>query len=561
MSGDVQLERNITRREHQILLDVDEFATRYDLGHIRELLKKAALIAHNPSDLARTEGLNQEEIAILSGKDGEYRHGRCTPFQSQIVNSMMLIYLAAAVYGMAHFSAWTYISLDQWYSAPNTLESVTFNAPHIGSALVGCWCTVPLNRAVGRRGAIFTAMGLIILTSIAGSLELWPVANLIQRFCLGVSFGLLECTIPVYCVETSPDHQRGRVTGAWQMGSLFGQVLVVTLMLVVPVSWIYLSISICAGAICVGCWFVPESPRWLVCKGQMLAAFDSLRYFRPTGLLAARDLYLFHIRSETTGVAQSQRAPLLHLFTNPRASRATLAAVSVIVPRSLSGYHMAMATQNLKGTDYDTTIAWLFVTLGYTLALFTSMFTVVLAADRASRRKLLLWTILPMACVMGFYPIGWGFAAQQTIGIAAKAILIVMYNIGQVPLSVYVAESFPIQYRDYGMAFTISMYHGSFAAMRVAMPNLVYWPHFRYTFAVCNLIAFILAFFLMRETKNLALEEVPLAFEAPTRNLILYRLSVEIPYFFRRHVLRQNVQFLPFEDSKYGGGAIVLDTE
>lgn len=65
----------------------------------------------------------------------------------------------------------------------------------------------------------------------------------------------------------------------------------------------------------------------------------------------------------------------------------------------------------------------------------------------------------------------------------------------------------------------------------------------------------------MRETKNLALEEVPLAFEAPTRNLILYRLSVEIPYIFRRYVLRQNVEFLPFEDSKYGGGAISLDAE
>lgn len=219
------------------------------------------------------------------------------------------------------------------------------------------------------------------------------------------------------------------------------------LKLAVPVSWIYSSISICAGAICIGCWFVPESPRWLVREGQMLAAFDSLRYFRPTGLLAARDLYLLHIRFETTGEVQSQRAPLLHLFTNPRASRATLAAVSVIVPRSLSGYHMAMTTQNLGGFSYNAIILWLYVTLGYTLALFTAIFTVALAADRARRRKLLLWTILPMACVMSFYPVGWGFSVPHITGIAAEATLIVMYNIGQVPLSVYVAESFPIQYR------------------------------------------------------------------------------------------------------------------
>lgn len=65
----------------------------------------------------------------------------------------------------------------------------------------------------------------------------------------------------------------------------------------------------------------------------------------------------------------------------------------------------------------------------------------------------------------------------------------------------------------------------------------------------------------MRETKNLALEEVPLAFEAPTRNLILYRLLVEIPYLFRRYVLRRNVVFLSFEDSKYSGGTIALNPE
>lgn len=76
---------------------------------------------------------------------------------------------------------------------------------------------VPLNRAVGRRGAILTSMTLIIITSVAGSMELWPIANLTRRLCVGVAIGVLECTIPIYCVEASPDHQRGRLTGAWQV--------------------------------------------------------------------------------------------------------------------------------------------------------------------------------------------------------------------------------------------------------------------------------------------------------------------------------------------------------
>ncbi|PLN80541.1 MFS general substrate transporter [Aspergillus taichungensis] len=486
MPDNVQLERNITRREHQILLEIDEFATKFNLGHIRELLKKAALIEYNPIDSARTEGLNQEEIAILRGQHGELRQITCTPFQSQIVNSMMLIYLAAAVYGIAHFISWASISPQQLYHfAPDTLEFVASYASYIGSALVGCWCTVPLNRAVGRRGTISTAMVVMLITYIAASLEsyLWPIANLSYQFCLGVSFGMLECTIPVYCVETSPDHQRGRLTGAWQIGFLFGHIFAAIFMLAVPVSWIYLSISICAGAICFGCWFIPESPRWLAHQGQMTTAFNSLRYFRPTGLLAARDLYLLHIRSGTTGEAQSQRAPLFHLFTKSRASRVTLAAISVIVPRALSGYDIAMTTRDLIAAGYNNVIVWSFVTLCYALALFTALFTVALAADRSRRRKLLLWTIPPMACVMGFYPTELDSSVQLAIHIAARATLIVVYTIGQIPLSVYIAESFPIQYRDCGVAFTISVYHGSIAAMRAAMPYFIYWANLRYTFA------------------------------------------------------------------------------
>ena len=97
MSGDVQLERNITREEHRILLDVDEFATKFNLGHIRDLLKKAALFEHGVIDLVSTEGLSQEEIAILRGENGKHTRSICSPSQSPRFNSMWIIYLAAAV--------------------------------------------------------------------------------------------------------------------------------------------------------------------------------------------------------------------------------------------------------------------------------------------------------------------------------------------------------------------------------------------------------------------------------------------------------------------------------
>ena len=210
---------------------------------------------------------------------------------------------------------------------------------------------------------------------------------------------------------------------------------------------IYLVTSICAGVVYVSCWFVSESPRWLARRGQMLTAFESYCSLRSTRLQAARDLYLLHIRSGTTRQTQPEMAPLLHLFTNPTTSRAIFAAISLMVPRALSGYNMVMATQNLIGFGYGSHAINLFVVLGYTLAYLTAIFTVILAVDCVRRRKLLLWTIPPMACVMMLYPASLYLSNQLIAYIVTSATFVVMYHIGQTPLTVYIAESFPIQYR------------------------------------------------------------------------------------------------------------------
>lgn len=39
--------------------------TKYDLNNIRDLVRKAALLFHDPQDLARVEDLTQEEVASL----------------------------------------------------------------------------------------------------------------------------------------------------------------------------------------------------------------------------------------------------------------------------------------------------------------------------------------------------------------------------------------------------------------------------------------------------------------------------------------------------------------
>lgn len=49
----------------QVLKDVDEFATEYQLDHIRPLLQKGALVARDPAAFESVEGLTETETTAI----------------------------------------------------------------------------------------------------------------------------------------------------------------------------------------------------------------------------------------------------------------------------------------------------------------------------------------------------------------------------------------------------------------------------------------------------------------------------------------------------------------
>ncbi|OJJ77885.1 hypothetical protein ASPBRDRAFT_112571, partial [Aspergillus brasiliensis CBS 101740] len=49
----------------QILLEADEFVTRFNLHDSRDLIRKGALLSHDPHDYARVDGLTDDEITAL----------------------------------------------------------------------------------------------------------------------------------------------------------------------------------------------------------------------------------------------------------------------------------------------------------------------------------------------------------------------------------------------------------------------------------------------------------------------------------------------------------------
>lgn len=102
------------------------------------------------------------------------------------------------------------------------------------------------------------------------------------------------------------------------------------------------------------------------------------------------------------------------------------------------------------------------------------------------------------------------------------------------------------------MSYSFDLDTARYATRRFILTRLrpIRIPHF---------VSLLLIWLVVRETKQVSLENIGSIFDVPTRNLILYRVKVHLPYFFKRYILWRDVDLVALEDSRYRFAAIRLD--
>ncbi|KAG5730310.1 hypothetical protein E4T56_gene10512 [Termitomyces sp. T112] len=556
--------------KERLLSQVDSFAREQDMLDIAPLLRKGALIAQNPKDF--------ENISELDEKDKEVIRRERTHKWSQprdLYMTVVVCSLAAAVQGWDQtgsnganlsFPDEFGISIDT--GAPNAanhqwIVGLINSGPYVASSLLGCWLTDPLNHLLGRRGTLFFC-GIFCIFSVLGQgfCQTWPQL-LVCRLLLGLGMGPKASTSPVFAAENTPASIRGGLVMSWQLWTAFG------IMLGFSANLVFLDVGRNAWRFQIASAFIPaipltlliylcpESPRWLMKKGRYHDAYKSFRRLRNSELQAARDLYYVHrqlVEEFTVLKGSSYATRFFELFTIPRIRRATLASFVVMIAQQMCGINIiAFYSSSIFSLANFTNKQALLASWGFGMVNWVFAFPAVWTIDTFGRRNLLLFTFPNMAWTL----LAAGFSFFIPIGNSARVPCIALfvfifgafYSPGEGPVPfTYSAEVFPLTHREMGMSWAVatnlfwaSVLSISFPRIQAAFTQVGAFGFY----AGLNVVAFVMIFFLMPETKQRTLEELDYVFAVPTSRHISYQAKTYLPYWIKRYIFFRKTELEP----------------
>ncbi|KAI9367314.1 hypothetical protein BJX61DRAFT_529024 [Aspergillus egyptiacus] len=388
-------------RYRQILLDADEFTTKYELDDVRTEIRAAALMLDDPDDIGRVEGLTEGDVAALR------LERRPPPIFSRIIVDWWWSFPRVCTIGGI---LWGFIeqlpsplipekdfSPDPPSGRQTVAELMRSGLPTIACCIIGVWCAVPMLRYSGRRVAACRALALKSAGLVGGLAFRAAYLRVLAGVLSTAASGMVYCTIPMYLAETSPSSKRGSVLLTWylsqRVGILFSAVgsqlsgddtsaLAYWLMMLLPVA-----LGACF-------WNSPESPYWYTRQGEMREAYKALREYRDSAVQTSRDLYRIYSfgTKETPGNKRGRRTMRrsLQALVN-----STIFILAEIIPETL-GFLMTVSMFHMGqngGLEAYRLLPLLYLCLALILCIILLSITLI---ERVGRPGLVLPSMLLM---------------------------------------------------------------------------------------------------------------------------------------------------------------------
>ncbi|QPG94048.1 hypothetical protein C2857_004309 [Epichloe festucae Fl1] len=551
----------------QLMQDVELFAQKNGLQEHSAMLRKGALVAQDPTDIHNIDGpekLSSRELEVLTE---EVTHKWRMPMR--LFLTIFTCSIGAAVQGWdqtgsngANIFFPTYYGIGGTSTNDKLIVGLINAGPYIGSALLGCWLSDPLNNYFGRRGTIFFSAHFCIWPVIGSALcHTWQ-QQLACRILMGIGMGAKASTVPIYAAENAPASIRGALVMSWQMWTAFGIMLGTAVNLAVfklagPLNWRLMlgAPFIPAVPLMFLIYLCPESPRWYMKKGRYQEAWKSLMVLRRDPIQVARDLYYIsaQLEIEQSLIGHTNYVSrFTQLFTIPRVRRANLAAFVVMIAQQMCGiniiafYSTTIFEQAFKN-DPNKQFKAMIGSFGFGLVNWLFAFPAFFTIDSFGRRSLLLftfpqmfWTLLAAGLCTLIDEEGPMKEARTGLVCLFVFLFGAFYSPGEGPVPfTYSAEVYPLSHRETGMGFAVATCLFWAAVLGITFPFLLERLDTLGAFSLYagfNVVAFVMIFFWVPETMQRTLEELDWVFGVPTRKFAKYQLTVALPWWFKRYV-------------------------
>lgn len=391
-------------------------------------------------------------------------------------------------------------------------------------SLVGGWPT----QQYGRRVTLLWVGLLYIVSSLGSACADGPRCFSIMRFLGGIGVGVATIASPIYISEISPAHSRGRLTGLFQFNIVFGIIASFTFNYIIAqhapadLAWraMLAAMALPSALYTYLCFFIPESPRWLISLGKQQEAINELVVLEPqlneheaSDRIRTLEVALHVEQSEiSTSLCQQMvrlrnpitLAVLLAMFNQ----LSGINAVLYFAPRIFEWAGMGRDAALLQG-----------VGIGLANMIFTALGIYLI--DTLGRRTLLI-----IGCVGYVFSLGgcsWAFSAQQFHLVPACVFAFVgAHAVGQgAVIWVFISEIFPSNARTIGQTLGCGTLWCCAAVLTLVFPGLaeVYAPETIFGFFCATMMVHLIwVIVCIPETKGVPLEDVEVALGiAPAR--------------------------------------------
>ncbi|KAK7942452.1 uncharacterized protein PG986_011565 [Apiospora aurea] len=542
---------------------VHDLVKQHGLLEYTDLFERSAISLQGDAPVDQIPGITAAELRAL-----ELETGRKWRQPKTLYFTILVCSIGAIEQGWAQASM---NGANLYFPKEFGIESQDFrdtllvglinSAIYLSTAFLGAWLSEPLNYRFGRRGAVFTGALLCLFSNVASSLSRsWPQL-LLFRVMVGIGLGIGASTVSIFAAECAPPSIRGGLAVSWQMWVAFGVFagflanvaffnfgeMTWRLQLVAPA----LPVIPLASLV----FHCPESPAWLMKKLRYAEAFGSLCRLRNTELQAAREVYAAYALARTSSNEPTSKPSIsrqfMELYSIPRIRRATLASFSAMISQQLCGINIISFYSSSIFLDAGFSMfGALLASVLFGLVNFLGAFPAIWSMDTLGRRSLLLLTLPIMALTMFCAGMTFSIPADNLAHFGLLAVLIYVFcalyspGMGPVPNS-YSAEVFPLSHRELGMALAVATTNFWAAVLSLTFPRLETALGTQGAFilyAFLNLVAFVLVFLFVPETRQRGLDELDEVFSVRTRDFARYQAVEYLPWWLRRYVLRQDVE-------------------